>query len=193
MKNKLICMLLVLAVCLSLGACGADNTNTGESIGSVETTPAETTPAETRPVETTPVETTPAEIVLTVDNVSEYFTLKNVYSTAESDYTGAIHAYYSKITGEISVEPCVTLERMKNVSMTICVTCTVGYKVDGTLNAEEEYRTFDYNVDIAVSAGSGSGSGSYCTDGNYASYYWYPSITVSNIEVTAVTGTVTPA
>lgn len=136
-------------------------------------------------------EAIPTEVVLTVDNVKEYFSIKDTSSVTKSDYYGTAHFYYSKINGVLTVEPCVSMEAAENVTMVVRVTCTVAYNKDASLNAEKNYKTFEYDVDIIVSAGTGSGSGSYHTNGNYVSEYGYPKVSVTSIEVIEVTGTVT--
>ena len=99
--------------------------------------------------------------------------------------------YASKITGNVIVKPSVTLEALENVTMTIRVTVTVARDVDGSADSEKTYKTYEYDVELSVSATNGTGSGSYKTDGHYVNDYWYPAIEVTNLEVIAVTGTVT--
>lgn len=130
----------------------------------------------------------PTEVTLTTENIGDYFTLENTYSTSKKELYGS---YGIKITGSVLAKQKVTLEAMENVTITVRVTYSVGRPVDGSLDAEEEYTTYDYEVNISVSATNGTGSATYSTDGHYVSKYWYPSVEFSSMEVIAVTGTVT--
>lgn len=130
----------------------------------------------------------PTEIALTLENVGEYFTLEHSSSTSKKDIGG----YYGrKITGSVTAKQSVTMESLSNVTITVRVTCSVGRPVDGSYNAETEYKEYYYDVTIAISATSGAGSGYFETDGHYTSKYYYPTIDVTSVEVIDVTGVVT--
>ncbi len=130
----------------------------------------------------------PKEVTLTVENVSDYFTIENTSTTEKKELYGS---YGRKIIGSVVAKQSATLAGMQNVTITVRITCSVGFPVDGTLNAANEYKTYTYEATIVVSATSGSGSASYKTDGHYVSKYWYPSIDVASVEVIGVTGVVT--
>ena len=130
----------------------------------------------------------PTEVTLTIENVMDYFTFENTYSTSREKLYGS---YGVKIIGSVLAKQSATLAGMENVTFTVRVTYTVGRPVDGSLDAEEEYQTYYYDVEISVSATSGNGSASYSTDGHLVSPYWYPSVELASVEVIAVTGTVT--
>jgi len=130
----------------------------------------------------------PVEVILTVENVGDYFTIENICTTTQKDISGR---YGRAISGNVVAKQSVTMAGMENVAITVRVTCYVGFPVDGTLNAENEYKTYTYDVAINVSATNGSGSASYNTDGHYVSKYWYPTIDVTSVELIGVTGKVT--
>lgn len=129
----------------------------------------------------------PTKVLLTVDNVKDYFTINHSSSTSEKDIGGR---YGTAISGKVTAKQSVTLAAIENVTITVRVTCSVGRPVDGSFDAKEEYETETYNVVIKISATDGSGSASYKTDGHYVSKYWYPTIDVKSVKITAVTGTV---
>lgn len=130
----------------------------------------------------------PTEVILTVENVGEYFNIENNSSTNREKVFGN---YGIKIIGTVVAKQKVTLEAMENVTIAVRVTYSVGRPVDGSLDAKEEYTTYVYDVNISVSATNGTGSASYSTDGYYVSDFWYPSAEVTAVEVISVTGTVT--
>ena len=130
----------------------------------------------------------PTEVILTVENVKDYFSLEHSSTTSKKD----IYGYYGRaIAGSVVAKQTADLVGMDNVTISVCVTCSVGRPVDGSLNAANTYETCEYNMTITVAASSGTGSASYKTDGHLTSEYWYPTIEVTSVEVTAVTGTVT--
>ena len=130
----------------------------------------------------------PTEVTLTVENVKDYFTFENSFSTSKDKQYG----YYGvKITGNVVAKQSATLAGMENVTFTVRVTYKVGRQVDSSLNSAEEYKNYDYDVNISVSATSGSGAASYSTDGRLTSPNWYPSVELASVEVLAVTGTIT--
>ena len=130
----------------------------------------------------------PTVVTLTAENVKDYFTFENAYSTSKEK----LYGYYGvKITGNVVAKQSATLIGMENVTFSVRVTYSVGRPVDNSLNAPEEFKTYEYDVNISVSATSGSGAASYSTDGYLTSPYWYPSVELASVEVTAVTGTVT--
>ena len=132
----------------------------------------------------------PIEVTLTVENIKDYFTIEHSSTTSKKDIAGR---YGRAISGNVVAKQCVTLAGIENVTITVRVTCSVGFPVDGSLNSENEYKTYEYDVVISISAINGSGSASYKTDGHYVSKYWYPSIDVASVEVISVTGAVTVA
>lgn len=130
----------------------------------------------------------PTEVTLTIQNIGDYFTIEHTSTTSKKD----IYGYYGRaITGSVVAKQRVTLAGMENVTISVRVNCSVGKPVNGSIDAQQTYTTYSYDMTISVSATSGSGSATYKTDGHYTSEYWYPTIDVTSVEVIAVTGTIT--
>ena len=132
----------------------------------------------------------PAKVTLTLENVDDYFTVENSYSTIDEHHYGN---YYTKIYGSVLVKQSASLVGMENVTLSIRVNYSIGTPPDSSLNAEGpySYKTYNYDVVVPVSATSGSGSASYGKLGTYITPHGYHSVDLSSIEVIAVTGSVT--